>query len=89
MQEKFLTQEAFDRFEDRLWNRFNDSDALTRKLGERVAVVEALANKSDLRLDNHSADTKATAAKWGGGIGTAAATFVWALIQLFHPGAKP
>lgn len=87
MPEQFLTKQDFQQFETRLWDRFDRNDNLSRALGERVAVVEALANKNESRLDTHSTDTKATAAKWGGGIGTAAAAFVWALIQLFHPGA--
>lgn len=89
MPEKFLTQESFDRFEDRLWKRFNDSDLITRELGERIAVVEATANKNELRLDNHSSDTKKTAASYGGTVGAIIGAALYTVFNLIHPGGKP
>lgn len=80
---EYLTEKRFADFEDRLWERFDKQDDLTRKMGERVAVVEAQSNKNEHRLDNLGANTKKTAAGWGAGVGTAAAGFVYGLLSLF------
>lgn len=80
----YLTKQDFQQFENRLWDRFDRNDNLSRTLGERVAVVEAIANKNELRLDNHSTDTKKTAAGWGGAVGTAAAAFCYGIFSMWH-----
>lgn len=80
---KFLTKSDFGSFEDRLWKRFDHNDSLSRSMGERVAIVEALANKNENRLDTLSSNTKKTAAGWGGGVGTAAAAFAYGLFTFW------
>lgn len=79
----YLTKQDFRHFETRLWDRFDRQDDLSRTLGERVAVVETKANQNELRLDNHSSDTKKTAATWGASVGTAVAGFAYGLYTLF------
>lgn len=78
--DQYLTKQDFREFTTELWTRFDRNDNMSRNLGERIAVVEAQANKNELRLDNHSTDTKKTAATWSAGVGTAAAAFVYGLI---------
>lgn len=80
---KFLTKSDFNNFEDKLWKRFDHNDSLSRSMGERVAIVEALANKNESRLDSFNTNTKKTAAGWGAGVGTAAAGFVYGLFTLW------
>jgi hypothetical protein len=80
---EYLTEKRFDDFEDRLWNRFDKQDELSRKLGERVAVVEAQSNRSEQRLNTQTTDTRKTAAGWGAGVGTAVAAFAYTAFNLF------
>jgi hypothetical protein len=82
-QNGYLTKMDFDRFEKKLWDRFDTNDAISRGMGERVAVVEARTNTLENRLDTHATDTRKTAAGWGGGVGTAAAAFAYGLFSLW------
>lgn len=81
--DEYLTKQDFRSFEDRLWERFDRNDNLSRSLGERVAVVEARANTNEQRLDSQTTDTRKTAAGWGAGVGTAAAAFFYTALNLF------
>lgn len=80
---EYLTEKRFLDFESRLWERFDRNDDLSRSLGERIAVVEALANTNEKRIDTMSAETKKTATKWGAGVGTAAGAMIYTAFQMF------
>lgn len=84
--DEYLTKNDFQHFEDRLWKRFDVQDAITRTLGERIAVTDALANKNEKRLDDFKTDTRKTATVWGGGVGTAAAAFCYTAINMWFGG---